>query len=209
MNQNNIMLEFKDDEILINKKLSQIDDIVLDFSDILANNNIKYALFSGYISNLLGSAGTIKNIDILIQNISFEKFLKLWLEIENTYESKNTDDPIDSYNAYLKNHHSLAIVKKNVRIADLMVRIVKDDIDRYILKYRKRVKLGERKLFISPLEIQILFNLSRGTKKDIEEARFLYGLSKEKLNMTMMERFLNELNIPKESFDNYLKKGVI
>lgn len=209
MNQNNITLEFKDDEILINKKLSQIDELVMDFSDILANNKIKYALYSGYISNLFGSAGTIKNIDILIQNISFEKFLKLWLEIENTYESKNTNDPIDSFNAYLKNHHALTISKKDMQIADFMVRFVKDDIDRYILKYRKKVMLGDRKIFISPLEIQIPFNLSRGTQKDIEEAMFLYGLSKEKLNMKMMERFLNELNIPKESIDIYLKKGVI
>ena len=101
MSQSKIMIEFKDNEIIIDKKLSINDEQVLDFSEILAKNNIRYVLFSRYIPILFGNNETNENIDILIQNISFEKFLKLWLEIENTYECKNTGDPIDAYNAYL------------------------------------------------------------------------------------------------------------
>jgi hypothetical protein len=205
MSQINIMkIEFKDNEIICDKKLSITDDLVLDFSDILLKNNIRHVIFSQYISNLLGIDRKCEDIDILIQNISFEKFLKLWLEIENTYDCKNTGDPIDAYNAYLKNHHAVRIVKKESKIPEFRIKIVKNEIDRFMLKYRKKVILGDRNLFISPLEMQIPFNLFQGSPEYIDDARYLYKLSKEKLNMTMMERFLNELKIPKESVYTYL-----
>jgi len=199
---------FKDNEIICDKKLSRIDDLVLDFLDILLKNNIRYVIFSKYISNLLSNNRICEDIDILIRNISFEKFLKLWLEIENTYECKNTGDPIDAYNAYLRNHHAVSIVKKESKIPGFRIKIVKNEMDRFKLKYRKKVILGDRNLFISPLEMQIPFNLFQGSPKDVDDARYLYKLSKEKLNMTMMERFLDELKIPKESVYKYLNGDI-
>jgi len=209
MSRSEIIIEFKDNEIILDKKLSINDEQVLDFSGILAKNNIRYVLLSKYIPILFGNNGTSEDIDILVQNISFEKFLKLWLEIENTYECKNTEDPIDAYNAYLKNHHVVRIAKKENQIPEFRIKIIKNEIDRFTLKYRKKVILGDRNLFISPFEMQIPSNLSRGSPKDIDEARFLYKLSKEKLNMTLLERFLSELNIPKESFDMFLTEPEI
>lgn len=198
-------IEFKENELILGKEPSIIDNCVFDFSDILTKNNIRYVLFSDYISILFGKNAMSEEVDLLIQNISFEKFLKLWLEIENTYECKNTNDPIDAYNAYLKNHHVIRFTKKWNLVPDFKIKIVKDEIDRYTLKYRKKVILGERNLFISPLEMQISYNLFQGSEKDLDDARFIYKLSKEKLNMTMMDRFLNELKIPKESVGKYLK----
>jgi len=209
MSHSKIKLEFKDNEIILDKKLSTIDDLVLDFSEILARNNIRYVIFSNYISLLFGNTNEeqeeIMDIDILIQNISFEKFLKLWLEIERSYECKNTSDPIDAYNAYLKNHHAVRIAKKDNQIPEFRIKIVKNEMDRFTLKYRKKIILGDRNLFISPLEMQIPYNLFKGSPKDIDDARYLYKLSRAKLNITMMERFLGELKIPKESIDTYLK----
>ena len=198
-------IEFKENELILSKKPSIIDTLVFDFSDILTKNNIRYVLFSDYIPILFGKDGMSEEIDILIQNISFGKFLKLWLEIENTYECKNTNDPIDAYNAYLKNHHVLRFAKKGNPVPEFKIKIVKDEMDRYTLKYRKKVILRERNVFISPLEMQISYNLFQGSKKDIDDAIFLYKLTKEKLNVMMMDRFLNELNIPKESVGKYLK----
>jgi hypothetical protein len=208
MSHSKIKLDFKDNEIILDKKLSTIDDLVLDFSEILAKNNIRYVIFSRYISLLFGNTNEeqeeIMDIDILIQNISFEKFLKLWLEIEGSYECKNTSDPIDAYNAYLKNHHAVRITKKDRKIPEFRIKIVKNEIDRFTLKYRKKVIIGDRILFISPLEMQIPYNLFKGSPKDIDDAIYLYKLFRGKLNLTMMERFLNELKIPKESIDKII-----
>ncbi|MFA4956079.1 MAG: hypothetical protein WC556_03795 [Candidatus Methanoperedens sp.] len=198
-------VKFEDNEIILNKEPSAIDALVLDFSDILKRNNIRHVLISGYIPILFGKNAEIENIDILIQNISFEKFLKLWLEIENTYECKNTSDPVDAYNAYLKNYHSVSISTKDDPFPNLKMKIIKNEIDRYVLKYRKIVRLGERHLYISPVEMEISYNLSRGLEKEIEDARFLYNLFNEKLDKVLMDRYLKELKIPDVSVETYLK----
>lgn len=199
-------IKYKDNEIILNKDITQLDYSVLDFSDILNKNNIKHVLISGYIPILFGKNGEIENIDILIQNISFEKFLKLWLEIENTYDCKNTNDPIDAYNAYLKNYHSVSISKKESHFPYLKLKIIKNEIDRYVLKYRKIIRLGERHLYISPVEMEISYNLSIGREKEIEDARYLYNLFNEKLDKALMDRYLKELKIPEESVETYLKQ---
>jgi len=198
-------IKFEDHEIILNKEPSIIDSSVLDFSDILKRNNIRYVIISGYIPILFGKNGEIENIDILIQNISFERFLKLWLEIENTYECKNTSDPVDAYNAYLKNYHSVIISKKEGHFPYLKMKIIKNEIDRYVLKYRKIIRLGERQLYISPVEMEISYNLSRGCEKEIENARYLYNFFNQKLDKGLMDRYLKELKIPEESVENYLK----
>jgi hypothetical protein len=198
-------IKYKDNEIILNKDISHLDSSVLDFSDILKRNNIRHVLISGYIPILFGKNGEIENIDILIQNISFEKFLKLWLEIENTYECKNTNDPVDAYNAYLKNYHSVSISKTEGNIPYFKLKIIKNEIDRYVLKYRKIIRLGERHLYISPIEMEISYNLSRASEKEIEDARYLYNLFNEKLDKALMDRYLKELKIPDESLETYLK----
>jgi hypothetical protein len=162
-------------------------------------------LISGYIPILFGKKGEIEEIDILIQNISFEKFLQLWLEIENTYECKNTNDPVDAYNAYLKNYHSVSIQKKESHFPYLKLKIIKNEIDRYVLKYRRIVRLGDRQLFISPVEMEISYNLSRGSQKEIEDARYLYNLFDENLDKALMDRYLKELLIPDGTVETYLK----
>ena len=199
-------IKFEDNEIILNKEPSIIDSSVLDFSDILKRNNIRNVLISGYIPILFGKIGEIDDIDILIQTISFEKFLKLWLEIENTYECKNTSDPVDAYNAYLKNYHSVSISKKEGHIPVFKLKIIKNEVERYVLKYRRIVRLGERHLYISPIEMQISYNLSRGSDKEIEDARYLYNIFNEKLDKSLMDRYLKELKIPDESVEIYLKK---
>jgi hypothetical protein len=197
-------IKFEDNEIILNKETSIIDTLVLDFSDILKRNNIRHVLISEYIPILFGKNDKIENINILIRNISFEIFLKLWLEIENTYECKNTSDPVDAYNAYLKNYHSVSILKKESHFPYLKLKIIKNEIDRYVLKYRRIVRLGERQLYISPVEMQISYNLSRGCEKEIEDARYLYNLFNEKLDKALLDRYLKELKIPDGSVQTYL-----
>ncbi len=197
-------LEFKDNEIKFSRELSKLDNFVLDFVDILSTHNIKHVIVSGYIAILFGRNRMSKDVDILIQRITFEKFMKFWLELEKSYDCLDTPDPIDAYNGYLRNHHAIRIAKKGNYIPNIELKFVKNEFDRYSIKYRKSIKLNDRTLFISPLEIQIPYKLFLGSEKDIEDARFLFKLFKDELNPALMERFLTELEIPPASADKYL-----
>ncbi len=199
-------VEFKNKEIICNKGLSISDDFVFGFVNAFKNHNIKYVIVSDYVAVLLGRERKIGDVDFLISNVTFEKFLKFWLEIENTYECLNTDDPIDAYNGYLKNYHAIRITLKRNSFPNLKIKFVKDDYERFSLKYRRTVRLGDKTLFISAPETEIPYRLSRGSEKDIEDARFLFNLFKEEINMVLLEKFLAELDIPEESFERYLGK---
>ncbi|NJD77745.1 MAG: hypothetical protein FIB08_11730 [Candidatus Methanoperedens sp.] len=199
-----MQIVFKDNEIILSKAPSPLDNFVMDFVQILRNHNIKHVITSGYVANLFGQDRTNEEVNILIQHITFEKFLKSWLEFEKEYECLNTADPIDAYNAFLVNHHAIGIARKGSHAPNIKLKFIKNEHERFTLKHRKTVRIDDKILFISPLEILILSDLSQGFEKDIEDAKYLFKLFKKELNLELMERFRSELKIPSESINKYL-----
>ena len=59
-------------------------------------------------------------------------------------------------------------------------------------------------MFISPIELQIAFKIYLGSEKNIEDAKHLYELFKDKLNIGLLKEFNRNLKIEKE-FNEYLE----
>jgi len=195
-------IEFKEDDIIFDRELSILDNFVLSFTEHLETNNIKYVIISGYVAILFGRSRMSEDVDIFIEDISFDKFLKFWSLLEESYECLNTGNSYEAYNDYLNNHHAIRIAKKGSFIPNIEVKFVKNDLDRYSLENRKHVKLADKSLYLSPLELQIPYKLFLDSEKDIEDARFLFKLFKDYLNIVLLKMFLTELKVP----DNYFKK---
>lgn len=195
-------IEFKDDKIIFDRELSLLDSFVLDFTEHLQTNNIKYVIISGYVAILFGRSRMSEDVDIFIEHISFEKFLKFWSGIEQSYECLNTGNSYEAYNDYLNNHHAIRLAKKGNFIPNIELKFVKNDLDRYSLENRKHVKLADKSLYLSPLELQIPYKLFLGSEKDIEDARFLFKLFKDNLNIVLLKMFLSKLKVS----DNQVKK---
>jgi hypothetical protein len=87
---------------------------------------------------------------------------------------------------------------------EIEFKFVKNDLDRYSLEHRKHVKLAEGSLYISPIELQIPYKLFLGSEKDIEDARFLFKLFKDYLNIGLLKMFLVKLKIPNNNVERYL-----
>src|SRR5574341_345858 len=197
-------IEFKEDKIIFDRELSLLDNFVLSFTEHLASNNIKYVIVSGYVAILFGRSRISEDVDILIGHISFEKFLKFWGELEQSYECLNTGNSHEAYNDYLGNRHAIRIAKKGSFIPNIELKFVKNDLDRYSLEHRKHVKLADRSLYLSPLELQIPYKLFLGSEKDIEDARFLFKLFKDSLDTGLLKKFLTELMVPDDHARRYL-----
>jgi len=84
------------------------------------------------------------------------------------------------------------------------IKFSKIDLDFWVLEERREVLLNNHKLFISPLELQIPFKLFLGSEKDIEDARHLYSIFKDKLDVKILQEFNRKLKIEK-LFNKYLK----
>ena len=191
-------IEFRNEEISFKKEISILDHFTLDFVNVLTRHAVKHVIISGYVAILFGRSRMSEDVDILIEHISYDDFLKLWSELEQTYECLITSDPDDAYHGYLENHNAIRFSEKGNFIPNMEMKFVKNDLDQYSMDNRKHVKLNEKSLFISPLELQIPYKLFLGSKKDIEDARFLFKLFKDELDLEVVNTFLDELHIPDE-----------
>ncbi len=197
-------IEFKDDQIIFDRELSLLDSFVLNFTEHLETNNIKYVIISGYVAILFGRSRMSEDVDIFIEHISFEKFLKFWSGIEHNYECLNTGNSYEAYIDYLKNHQAIRIANKGSFIPNIKLKFVKNDLDRYSLENRRHVKLADKSLYLSPLELQIPYKLFLGSEKDIEDARFLFKLFRDNLNIVLLKMFLSKLKVSDNQVKRYL-----
>ncbi len=197
-------INFSKSEIKFEKGLSSLDKFVIDFTSILNRLNIKYVLVSGYVSILFGRNRSSEDIDMFIERLDFKRFQLLWNELNNVFECIITTDVNEAYNEYLTKHYALRFSKKSRFIPNIEVKFPKIDLDKWALDNRKRVVFNNHTVFISSLELQISFKLYLGSEKDIEDARFLYNLFKENLDMPLLKEFNQKLKIG-EVFDNYLR----
>ncbi len=198
-------IEFLDDKIEINNKIfTNLDKFVIDFTSILKKEKIEYVIVSGYLSILFGRNRTSEDVDIIVSKIDDKSFEKLWYKIVKNYDCVITSDLNNAYENYLLKDTSIRFAKKETFIPNMEFKFPKFDIDKWTLKERKTVLINKHEIYISPLEIQIPYKLFLGSEKDIEDAKFLYNLFKDNMDIGIF----NEFNIKfktKELFNRYIK----
>ncbi|MCK9596032.1 hypothetical protein M0R19_02530 [Candidatus Pacearchaeota archaeon] len=178
-------------EIILNRELNELDKFVLDFCEILGND---YVIVSGYVSILFGRSRATEDVDLLAPKMNMEEFYIVWEKITKKFECINTSDPKEAFD--MLNEFAIRFCRKGKPVPNMEFKIIKNDIDEYSLKNKIDVIINQRKLFISPLEMQIAYKLylsSEKGDKDIEDARHLYRLFLDKLNKEKLSSFISKL----------------
>jgi len=175
----------KDSIILRNKSLSDVDKFVLEFVDII-KNHFRYVIVSGYVAILFGRSRGTEDIDILIEKITKSEFSKFVSEIENRYDFLNPEDREGLYEM-LSENLGIRISKKNEIIPNIEFKIIKNEVEKYVLDNRLKVELDDNLLYISPIEIQLAYKLYLGSEKDIMDAVYLYELFENNIQRDEIE----------------------
>lgn len=198
-------IEVSKSRIKLNKELNDLDRFVIDFVKVLDRNKIKYVLVSGYVSILFGRSRSSEDIDIIIKKMSKKRFSVLWKELsKRNFECIIPDNFESAYYKYLMKHTSIRFSRKDQPIPNMEFMFPKaEDLDNWVLKNGKQVRLNRHVLKISPIELQIAYKLFLASEKDIEDARHLYQLFKENLNRKLLVQFLLKLD-KKGMFNRYL-----
>lgn len=187
------------------KELNDLDQLVIDFVEILDRNKVKYVLVSGYVSILFGRSRSSEDIDIIVKKIPRQRFSDLWQDLsKKNFECLVPDNFDSAYDKYLMKKTSIRFSRKGQPIPNIEFMFPKaEDLDNWVLKNGKNVRLNKHALKISPIELQIAYKLFLASNKDIEDARHLYQLFKENLNQKLLSEFLLKLD-KKGLFKRYL-----
>ena len=190
----------------LKEEFDEFDIFTIEFTELLKKHT-SYVIVSGYVSILLGKKRLTEDIDLLVPKMPKEKFVILFNSLlKNNYECANTSIPTDAYE--MLSEHAIRFFKKGRPVPNIEFKMIKTDLDRYSLENRRQVLLKDKILFISPLEIQIPYKLllaADGTEeelqsdKDIEDARFVYKLYKDKINKIEMSKFIDKLGVRKKT----------
>lgn len=184
-------------EIKLDRIISELDKFVVNFCGLLD----KYVLVSGYVSILFGRSRATEDVDLLIPKISFEEFNKLWRKVYGSgFECVNTNLSKEAFEI-INDGHNIRFSRKGRPVPNMEFKLVQNNIHKYSFENRLKVIMKGNFLYISPLEMQIAYKLmlgKRGNKKDLEDAKHLYELFKEKLNNNELLKLIKELNVEKE-----------
>lgn len=193
-------IEFKGENIFLkNKALSKLDLFVIDFINILEKYT-DYVVVSGYVSILFGRSRGTEDIDIFINKIDMEIFIKLNRElIGKQYWFLNAENPGELF-GMLQDGLAVRIAAKDTVIPNIEIKFVKSDLDRISLREHMVVNTGKESINISPLELQIPFKLYLGSDKDIEDAVYLYDIFLKYLDKVKMKQYMSILKVKGEGY---------
>jgi len=187
-------LKYLYDKILIkDKTITLLDRFVLDFTKLI--KPYKHVIVSGYVAIFFGRARGTEDIDVLVEHMGKSQFSSFYsLVLKHDYYFLNPENEAGLYEM-LCDGLGIRIAKKDTIIPNIEMKFTKDDFDEFSLSYRVEIDFDNEKLFFAPIEIQIPYKLYLGSDKDIEDAIFLWDIFNEKLDKTLLKRFMNELKV--------------
>ncbi len=174
------------------KILNELDRRVLDFVNVIP---CRYVIISGYVAILFGRSRTTEDIDLFLDIKSgsdFSDFYKAVTKIgfkpfnardeEEAYELVNEDIPV-------------RFIFNDELYPNFEIKLPKDNVDKESLRKRVEVVLDNGKLYVSPLELQIGYKMYLGSDKDIDDARHLYLMLKEQLDMKELKYIVRSVKV--------------
>jgi hypothetical protein len=187
-------------EILLDKELNDLDNFVLDFVGLLD----RYVIVSGYVSILFGRSRMTEDVDLLIPPMEEKEFNKLWEKLyDGGFWCINTPKPKDAFE--MLGEHAIRFSRENAPIPNIEFKVIKNELDKFSYDHRIKVSINSKNLFISPLELQIAYKLFLGSEKDLEDARHLHNIFKDKLNKQELDDSIIKLNVVERM--KFLKNG--
>lgn len=191
-------------EIRNDKILNVLDMFTLDFLKVLKRFS-DYVVVSGYVSILLGRSRASEDIDMLIPVMDKSQLEVLLRGMEKEgYECANTSIAEEALEI-LENESGIRFYKKSP-LPNVEIKFILKDIQKIAFDERIRVVLRGGEIFISPLELQIAYKLSLmhyddfediSSDKDFEDAKHLYEVFKEQLDMKKLLYFVGLFRVEK------------
>ena len=190
-------MEFEGDTVVIEKEPSELDELVLDVTEILNDLDVRYAVVSGYIAVLFGRSRATEDIDVITESFSEMIADELAARLRDA-GFWGSAMPLDSMHEMLADESISRIAEDGHRVPNVELKFARDEYDRASLENTITVRMNDRKLRVGELELQIAYKLYLGSEKDFEDALYLYRLVEPTLNSLKLEDYAESLGVTEE-----------
>ncbi len=171
--------------IILERELSELDEIVLRFVHIL-EKHVSYVLISGYVAILFGRTRTTEDVDLFIAPMSKEQFQALYDDLLKNWFWSIISDSADELYSTLQEKLSIRFAEKGKVFPNMEVKFVRDVLDRITLQSKVKVMTKGGDLFVGNIEQQIAYKkFILMSQKDLEDARhlqLLFGIDDHNIN---------------------------
>ena len=182
-------MRFIDNTLILDKEINELDRFVLKFIKVIEKHT-DYVIISGYVSILLGRSRATEDIDIFIKPISRDSFKKLYDDLIRAGFWCLNAEGADKIYANLTDKIAVRFSEKEKVIPNFEVKIVGNVLEADAFNSRIIAKLNIGDLKISSLERQIAFKrYYLGDEKDIEDAKHIETLFKDRLDISLIENY--------------------
>jgi len=187
-------MKFEGNTLKIGGELSNLDQKVLDFIEIITEAEIDYVIVSGYVAILTGRSRGTEDIDVILEELNPGETDQIVEKLtENGYWCINSGK--DEIYSMLEDDLAVRFAEKDEVIPNFETRFARDEFERTALKERIKVEINSNTLYISPLELQIAYKLHLGTEKDFEDALHLYKSFEDRINPGELDRYAEKLEV--------------
>jgi len=169
------MVKFKiiNNELTINKTITKLDKFAFDIIDILKKYT-NYVIISGYVSIFFGRSRATEDIDMFIEEIPYDKFLRMYEKFTAKGFEFTIDNPVKLYNDYLTKNTPISIWRKNLPLLRMEIKIAKKPGQKLVLKNPIKVHINNKEILFGQIESQIAYKrYISASEKDLEDARHL------------------------------------
>lgn len=181
--------------------MNQVDDrTILDkfctYFCKIVEKYTKYIVVSGFVAISSGRVRGTEDIDMIIERMSKEDFIKLHKElIKNKFVCMQSDDSEEIYDEYLDNYLNIRYTYKNQLVPQMEVKFVKDELDKYQIKTRVKLPLTGLDIWFSSVNMNIAFKEEYlKSDKDLEDARYLRIIYADKVDEKEISKIKIMLN---------------
>jgi hypothetical protein len=153
-----------------------LDKFVEEFCAIV-DKHVKYIICSGFVAIAHGRTRGTEDIDMIIERMSKEDFIKMHKEfVDKGFECIQSDNAEVLFENYLGRGISVRYVWKSEGHfpPEMEVKFAKDKLDKEQINSRTKFPLTHLDVYFSSIEGNIAFKEEfLGTQKDLEDARHL------------------------------------
>jgi len=173
-----------------------LDKFAEEFS-MIVEKHCKYIIVSGFVAIAHGRSRGTEDIDMIIERISKEKFMRLHEDLKKAgFECMQSKNPETIYDSYLANGDSIRYIKENEFPPEMEVKLAKDELDEYQINNRMKLPLTGIDVYFSSIEMNIAFKEELlKSEKDIDDAKHLRLIYKNNLNEDEIKRIKDKIKV--------------